>query len=120
MDLTNKQRIDFTDAHLWAGNSKFFCSVPVGKLPQFFKCLAGMKLTVYPFMDFDADADVDTWPVTIEAVPAVDIPPFTCQQIIKFLEVSISLCARPSIEHDGWVALLAEDGTILERWEKEA
>lgn len=119
MDLTNKNKVDFKDAHLWAADAKFFCSIPVAKLSFIMPCLAGMRLTIHPFLDFDPAADLAKWGVTVEAVPIVDVAPFTCDEINKFLKIAHAIGSRPTIEHDGHVALLATDGTILERWEAD-
>jgi hypothetical protein len=118
MDLTNKANVDFKDAHLWAADAKFFCSVVIKLLPEFFNLLAGCKLTVHPFLTFDHD-DVFPYTVTLEMTPIIDAAPYTCDQINLFLKTCAKLNCRPTIEHDGFVALLDSEGTILERWEAD-
>ncbi len=119
MDLTNKNQVDFKDAHLWAADAKLFCAVAISKVHLFLPCAAGMKLIVHPFMDFDPNPDISRWTVTIEAQPIVEIPPWTCEEINKFIKIAYAAGTKPTIEHDGHVALLALDGTIIERWEAE-
>lgn len=119
MDLTNKNKVDFGDAHLWACDAKFFVSLEIRKIPELFCCLKGMKMVIHPFLDFGVGGDINKWGVSVEFFPVVDVPPLTCQQIEEFLRVSIALGCRPAIEHDGWCALLDASGLILERWEAD-
>ncbi len=109
MDLTNKSKVDFTDAHLWAQSVKFRFNCKVRYLPEFFKLIWGIKITIHPHLD---ETDNPDYYVHVEFVCEIMQEGATPRLLKKLIELCNNTDEAVFMYSDGWACRLGNDGTI--------
>ncbi len=115
MDLTNKNKVDFVDAHLWGGSVEFHCSCMIKNLPMFFPIVHGIRMIVHPHLDNTERTD---YYAHIEFVCEYIHADVTPNLLKRLIEIAYNACGGPiEIYSEGWAARIDNEGRILERRE---